>query len=99
MTISNLAFRRNSDTSQEISNVRTVGTYEAELFHERTSCFQRAVVDLFPAVENEGLVKKIVDPITSLVEGDDRSEAEDVGQCSDGFSVLESRARVLSNGS
>ena len=79
---------------EEIAAVGPGVASEAEALHKRHSFLLDAIVDLLALVEDEHLVELLVDAVTSLVEGDNSCQAEDVGQDANSLDPFQGRARI-----
>ena len=62
-----LSLARNSDTSEVVCHVGSLKTHKALRLHEGAGLLHWAVVDLLAFIEDEDLIKQVVDAVTSLV--------------------------------
>jgi hypothetical protein len=87
-------FFRIERTSKEIGYISTIRTIEADIFHELLCHLGWSIVYLLSFIKHEDFVELIKDSIAGLIEGDDRSQSEDISHRSDSLDVLKGSGRI-----
>ena len=89
---------RHKDTAEAVGRVGALAAQEPLFLHERPGLFQRSVQDLLSILEEQHLVKKMVDAVSGLVESDDGGESQDVGERSESLGPVKGSACWLVSG-